>query len=1239
MNPAFDFLDQIPLATTPKRDITKKPDAEAQLHALGVGQIDPNLFVQLVHLRQTTKAPGAPIKNEAGSYMAGPVVDWFPSRGTGKEKVMLVGLYPADEEYRQKKVMVGPSGRELTNALAALGIKADDCILTNVIRYPYLNKTQPPPLAYKHGLPYLEAEIAHFKPDLVLCLGGNALSSLLGLDIKLDDYRGTRFRVAGRPYDIAVVWQPAFVLRERNLYNTWLDDLALVFNKKERPAGATDYQAQDKLPSIDVYHLAELQKQVREMVQAGETEFTIDTEFYGDSPKHSLLLNFQLASNSRSLNLVLHEGNWRPKVFLRNHHGADAVMTDKTHTLQRLVNDGYVKTSQNTGMPLAQLLSLTLENDTQWQQLRRDNHQQRVAATGENAAKLWWDRMEKEENLAMRDGNIMVFQNEDEQRRYLMENNKLRRNLITYTIGGRYVFDATLSQIGDALRPLFDPNRGDIKLRGHNINVDITRVKSQLGIDLTPFNDVDTMLLAMVLDEGQPRGLEDICRRYLNAPNHKLELLVHMEERGLKGEAYCFVKPSVLNKYSRLDARRNHDVVTPMLQALLAETSRVWRLRKVSNVPRVKPGDSTRGQTLCDEHLEVNHWPNADYLYDAFFNYKMPQSRALTQPMDVGQPINAPKMKELIDWYDQALKQQIKHCQETARPFWNPNGNGRDFEPNSSDQTALLLFKIKGLMPIKATDKTDKDWNARKHAQWLDDLANKRKPKSKPSTDSESLEILAEQDPLAKTINDTRFIATIVKNYMRKGGRWADRSTGVAAGATRGIEEVDTTNFQLLREDQISDYVDQMEEAMASEQEETRKRWDEREKDQTSKAISLVVAPDDRLYSCYYATLESHRLATKPNVSAIVRGETRYIKDILGKMPPSEIRQLNEAPQDWFIISADWKSAEVWMIAILSWLRSKMRGHEMDNLLKIISDPKRCVHASTARKMFPDILANLTDSEIKEQYPHLRELAKPVVFGIPYGRGPGAIAQQLNRNAINNYLEKLAKGEPAERPKEVTKDEARSFVDAYFEMAPECWDFLNEQKSLVTSPGFQINPWGLVRRFPKTDKEDEIADQEREASNWQIQGGVALACAQACNLWRTNYQLKYPKLPMYLIDILHDAFKWLIHKSMLPYYEEIVDSVMGKGLKLPFEHPIPMGFDISFYKAYERKEFDGKIQLEDPADPKKHAKTFLGKYGDTPENRAFYARHGKKSDFIRFTMKYGATEADHERKGPLELAL
>jgi hypothetical protein len=106
---------------------------------------------------------------------------------------------------------------------------------------------------------------------------------------------------------------------------------------------------------------------------------------------------------------------------------------------------------------------------------------------------------------------------------------------------------------------------------------------------------------------------------------------------------------------------------------------------------------------------------------------------------------------------------------------------------------------------------------------------------------------------------------------------------------------------------------------------------------------------------------------------------------------------------------------------------------------------------------------------------------------------------------------------------------------------------------------------------------------------------------------------------------------------MLAYHNEIIDDIMGTGLQLPFDHDRPLGFDATIYKAYERKEFVESIDLEAPNDPKAHEKTFLGKYRDTPENRALYQLHGRKADFALFLEKYGASANDLQKHQPLEV--
>jgi DNA polymerase len=1293
-----------------KKPRTKKdarPTRQEQEKAVGLKSVVPELYQALIENGQNILAPGMPTKVN-GILVPGKPTEWFARRGTGKNKILLVGAYPSDEEQKQHKVLVGKSGREIGAMLQKLNINMEECWMTNVVRYYYPAGTNVPQAAIDQGTAYLQAEIEYLKPELILCLGSTALQAVEDKDALLENYLGHRWRQPGKSYEIAAVWQPAHVLRKPELKGVWEDHLKAIFGRKPLLPFATDWRIQDKLKKRNIENLRALNGEIDDMIRLNETTFAIDLEYHGDNPNTSMVLSIQIASASRTLNIIVRRGHWKPRIYLKN-TGKDARPKPwpPAHVSESVVNKGYATTKTELGWSLARIY-LTLQSIEKEHEERVQIKFQHIKNTqGEQAAKLWLERLQTEEEKAMADGKVRVFLQEADLHEWLAENDKkIHSNLIAYVIGSDYVFDVDEVTIGKALARLINKER-NVKLTGQNGNVDWTRLEARCKLECTDLVIFDTMTAAVMLDEGQPRGLEDLAHRYLNAPNHKLPLLTHMRNRGLADQPYCFCAPHILDPYGMTDARRSLDLLMPMSYMLSQESAFLDERKNVSNVPLTKIGDTENEFTPRRTDLQVNNWENGNTLKSAYANFKNPQMLALCEPMLIGQPFNPENMAKLIDWYEDALEKQLQKCRDIISMHWveprdgnrnsfkgqnianhseekileqiatkgyveaentlgtdreilrhyvlerqekylairqanrekimeNAGTPGINFNPNSADQTAYLLHYILGLQPSKATN--GKDWNPAMHRAWTQEIkAKKKNIKIKPTTGSEELEMLSGQNEIAKLIADTRYISTIVKNYMKRGGRWTKTRSATTPKFYIAAEDKTTRDEILLNPDNFDqDQVDDANaEAMAAAEKDAEGRdWAAYEKNQDAKAISLLLDEDNRIYSCYFPTLETQRLATRPNISAIIRGENRYVIDIIGEEPPMSIRELNEAPDDWFISSNDWKSAEVWMIAILARLRSRKRGPEKSNLWNIATDPTQCVHASTARKMFPAILDKLTDKEIKQLYPHLRELAKPVVFGIPYGRGAKAIATQLNTEAVKQYMGKRAKwikegrqGPAPSLDKPITTEEAQDFIAAYFELAPECWDFLTEQKSLVHTPGFQINPWGFVRRYPKATNREEIAEQERQAANWQIQSGVACAMMQTTTKWRTNYRQKYKRLPMYLIDILHDATKFLFHKSMLGYHNEIIEDIMGTGIKLPFPHEKPLGVDPTIYKAYERKEYSESIDLDHP-DPKKRDKTFLGKYGDTPENREFYKKYDKKSDFMRFLMKYGATESD-----------
>jgi uracil-DNA glycosylase len=139
--------------------------------------------------------------------------------GARKARVMLVGEQPGDREDREGKPFVGPAGKLLDRALEAAGIARSDAYVTNAVKHfkweaRGKRRIHQPPSAREVAAcrPWLEAELAVVKPEVLVLLGATAAKALLGSKVRV-----TRDR--GRPLDsplapvVGVTVHPSSILR------------------------------------------------------------------------------------------------------------------------------------------------------------------------------------------------------------------------------------------------------------------------------------------------------------------------------------------------------------------------------------------------------------------------------------------------------------------------------------------------------------------------------------------------------------------------------------------------------------------------------------------------------------------------------------------------------------------------------------------------------------------------------------------------------------------------------------------------------------------------------------------------------------------------------------------------------------------------------------------------------------------------------------------------------------------
>lgn len=131
------------------------------------------------------------------------------------------------------------------------------------------------------------------------------------------------------------------------------------------------------------------------------------------------------------------------------------------------------------------------------------------------------------------------------------------------------------------------------------------------------------------------------------------------------------------------------------------------------------------------------------------------------------------------------------------------------------------------------------------------------------------------------------------------------------------------------------------------------------------------------------------------------------------------------------------------------------------------------IHSYTASLMF----GKEYTPDFKKLYPELRQIAKPIGFGLMYGMGPMGLAKRL---------------EP-ELGREVSKEEATDYMNKYFGAYPKVKIFLEKAANQAVQRGWSTTPAGRKRwyKIPETtdpEYKKKIAQIQREAKNHPIQG-------------------------------------------------------------------------------------------------------------------------------------------------------
>lgn len=282
-----------------------------------------------------------------------------------------------------------------------------------------------------------------------------------------------------------------------------------------------------------------------------------------------------------------------------------------------------------------------------------------------------------------------------------------------------------------------------------------------------------------------------------------------------------------------------------------------------------------------------------------------------------------------------------------------------------------------------------------------------------------------------------------------------------------------------------------------------------------------LLCSDGRIHCTYnlHGTETGRLSASDPNMQNIPRDKT--------------IKNLFVAAPGFKFVQFDYSQAELRVLAYLS----------QDEFLKNVYKEGRDLHDSVATQMFGP---NFN----KEQ----RVQAKTINFGIPYGRGPSAIAQKFKMSM------------PA----------AKALVDNWFEQMPGVKSWITEQRQGVYSLTPPSTILGRERHFVITS--ENFSHVQNEMVNFKIQSlasDMTLLSLLAIYYWIEAEGLQDD---VRIIISVHDSIVLEVRDN-----PELVRKVAKKGTQIMMETPIQYlpNLDFPFVADVETGYKWGELHEED----------------------------------------------------------
>ncbi|CAD0224163.1 DNA polymerase I [Chryseobacterium sp. JV274] len=228
------------------------------------------------------------------------------------------------------------------------------------------------------------------------------------------------------------------------------------------------------------------------------------------------------------------------------------------------------------------------------------------------------------------------------------------------------------------------------------------------------------------------------------------------------------------------------------------------------------------------------------------------------------------------------------------------------------------------------------------------------------------------------------------------------------------------------------------------------------------------------------------------------------------------------------IISADYSQIELRLIAEIS-------GE--DNMIKAFQDGED-IHASTAAKLFKIPLEEVSKTQ--------RSQAKTVNFGIIYGQGAFALAEQTG----------------------LSRTEAKQMIEAYFETYPKLKEYMAEQVNKARQMGYVETILGRKRHLKDINSNNFVVrgHAERNAVNAPVQGSAADVVKLA--MIKIDREIMEQQLKTKMLLQVHDELIFESPADEIEAASKLIKTEMENALKTQVPLLVEIGVGDNWLEAH-----------------------------------------------------------------------